>query len=177
MRHDSKSSIELLQLSPADWALWRSLRLRALEDAPNAFSSKLSDWQGQGDHESRWRDRLTKVPFNLVSYLDRSEAGMASATAPADGEVELISMWVAPFARGRGVGDALVAAVSSWATDKQACRITLKVFDHNRPAIGLYRRQGFTDYGTIGVTSSACPVERKMILELKSSSQNFVDRR
>jgi len=102
---------------------------------------------------------------------------MASATAPADGEVELISMWVAPFARGRGVGDALVAAVSSWATDKQACRITLKVFDHNRPAIGLYRRQGFTDYGTIGVTSSACPVERKMILELKSSSQNFVDRR
>jgi ribosomal protein S18 acetylase RimI-like enzyme len=110
--------IELARLGPDDWPLWRRLRLEALAEAPHAFSSKLSDWTGRGDHESRWRSRLGTVALNLACYLDRTEAGMASATAPADGEVELISMWVAPFARGRGVGDTgCIAATASWTTE------------------------------------------------------------
>jgi ribosomal protein S18 acetylase RimI-like enzyme len=101
------------------------VRLEALGQAPDAFSSKLADWQGEGDTESRWRTRLSAVPFNIVSYLDSTAAGMVSATAPEDGTIELISMWVAPFARGRSVGDALLAALKAWAEEQEAARIKL----------------------------------------------------
>ncbi|MHB8177165.1 MAG: GNAT family N-acetyltransferase [Vulcanimicrobiaceae bacterium] len=48
----------------------------------------------------------------MVAELGGVPAGMVSATSPDRlGTAELISMWVAPFARGRGVGDRLVDAV------------------------------------------------------------------
>lgn len=164
LRLESGLSIELVRVGPDDWTLWRGMRLEALREAPYAFSSKLADWQGEGDSEARWRARLSTVPFNLVSYLDRVEAGMVSATAPADDVVELISMWVAPFARGQGVGDALIMAGIGWAEDQRARRIALKVFNHNIRAIHLYRRHGFIDGGPIEGANSASPLERKMIL-------------
>jgi len=88
--------------------------LNALAEAPGAFGSKLADWQGQG--EARWRARLSTVPLNVVAYFAAIPAGMVSATATdQDGTIELISMWVAPFARGKGASDALIAAVIDWA--------------------------------------------------------------
>lgn len=46
-------------LTPDDWPIWRELRLAALAEAPQAFGSRLADWQGEGDREERWRDRLS----------------------------------------------------------------------------------------------------------------------
>jgi ribosomal protein S18 acetylase RimI-like enzyme len=69
---------------------------------------------------------------------------MASSYLQADGVVELISMWVAPFARGRGVGDTAVAAITSWANPRD---VVLSVKTDNHPAIALYQRHGFTDAG------------------------------
>jgi len=69
----------------------------------------------------RWRGRLSTVPLNLVAYLNGKPAGMISGTAAnQDGTIELISMWVAPFARGQGIGDSLVAAVIKWARGQRA---------------------------------------------------------
>src|SRR5579871_2075459 len=108
-------SVVLQILSPEDWRLFRALRLEALREAPYAFSTALAGWQGEGDAESRWRARLTDVPLNLVARYEGTPAGMASATAPTNGTSELISMWVAPHARGKGVASALIDAVVSWA--------------------------------------------------------------
>ena len=93
---------------------------RALADAPDAFESTLAEWTGDGDVEVRWRARLVSVPFNVVAARDGRPIGMASGTAPLDGEVQLISMWVAPENRGSGVGEALVEAVVLWAMDMDA---------------------------------------------------------
>jgi ribosomal protein S18 acetylase RimI-like enzyme len=140
--HENAGVIELRVLSADDWAAWRELRLASLGDAPGAFGATLADWAHEG--EQRWRQRLTDVPFNVLADLDGKPAGMVSGTAPdGGGEVELISMWVAPFARGRGVGDALVAAVVRWAEDRHARHVGLQVFDHNKHAMNLYRRNGF----------------------------------
>ncbi|MBD5657699.1 MAG: GNAT family N-acetyltransferase [Candidatus Eremiobacteraeota bacterium] len=66
----------------------------------------LADWHGVGDTEMRWRARLSTVRTNLVARSNGEPTGMASGTAAAHrgGTIEPISMWVAPFARGRGVG-------------------------------------------------------------------------
>ena len=105
--------IELRVLTPDDWRAWRQLRLAALAEAPYAFSSRLADWQGDGDREERWRARLEIAgSYNVVAVLDGEPAGMASGVPAGEGVAELISMWVSPAARGHGVGDHLVQAVA-----------------------------------------------------------------
>ena len=124
--------IALRSISADDWRAWREFRLEALREAPSAFGSTLAQWQGDGDTEARWRARLNDVPFNAIAEIDGTAAGIASGTALSpDGAVELISMWVAPFARGRGVGDALIDAV----------------VPQNAYAIALYSRHGFIPDG------------------------------
>jgi ribosomal protein S18 acetylase RimI-like enzyme len=67
-----------------------------------------------------------------------------------DGAAELISMWVSPAARGRGVGDRLVRAVEEWARQAGAGLLRLAVTEGNDSAITLYRRCGFADTGELG---------------------------
>jgi ribosomal protein S18 acetylase RimI-like enzyme len=144
--------IEVTVLTPDDWALWRDLRLRALTEAPEAFGSRLADWQGDGDREERWRRRLS-IPggHDVVGLLDGAAVGMATGV-PSDepGVVELISMWVSPVARGRGVGDALVGEIVRWATDAGATTLRLDVAEGNDPARLLYERHGFRMTGELG---------------------------
>jgi len=144
-----RTVIEVLELSPGEWRRWRELRLAALADAPAAFGSTLSEWTGAGDTGQRWRARLAAVALNVVLTLDDKPAGMVSATAPGrDGAIELISMWVSPFARGHGVGDAAIGRVLTWAHAEQGgAPVVLSVKTHNEPAIQLYQRHGFTDAG------------------------------
>jgi GNAT superfamily N-acetyltransferase len=170
MPQSSHDQINLRQIGVDDWPLWRKLRLQALEEAPYAFGSKLADWQGEGDTETRWRGRLSDVPLNIVAEWQKTAAGMASATAlDPDGAVELISMWVAPFARGRGVGDSLVNAVIEWAREQQASRVALALFGGNERALALYRRHGFVDCRDSLGGGSGTLTERKMMRDLRSA--------
>lgn len=129
-------------VTPDDWREWRTLRLEALRDAPYAFSATLADWQDAP--EERWRARLEGT-YNVVAELDGEPAGMATGF-PRDNAVELGTMWVAPHARGRGAGEALVRAILGWAGAKP---VTLRVADGNVAAQALYRRLGFTGEGRL----------------------------
>ncbi|WP_218019233.1 GNAT family N-acetyltransferase [Nocardia niwae] len=131
-------------LAPDDWRLWRRLRREALADAPAAFGSALADWSGSRDTEARWRARLTDIPFNVIVRWRGTPAGMAGAYVADIGTVELVSMWVAPFARGRGISDAAIGSVLQWAVGRD---VGLSVKADNQAAIRLYRRHGFADAG------------------------------
>jgi ribosomal protein S18 acetylase RimI-like enzyme len=151
--------ISLRRLGPEHWAQWRLLRLAALSEAPYAFGSTLAEWQGAG--EQRWRERLSDVPLNLVANLGDHPVGLASATTPERGEAELISMWACPEARGRGVGDALIAGVMGWAWGQGASSVGLDVRAANHRAIALYERNGFVDVGPATEEGGPYP-ERRM---------------
>lgn len=139
---------ELRVLTVEDWARWREVRLQALAEAPHAFRTTFAAWQHAT--EAQWRQRLTEVEYNLIAELDGRPAGMLSGMRPdAEGAVRLRSMWVAPFARGRGVGDALVGAVIRWAKEQGASGLVLDVMMDNESAIALYRRHGFVPDGTV----------------------------
>jgi ribosomal protein S18 acetylase RimI-like enzyme len=134
--------MEVQILRVDDWRLWRHLRLQALAESPDMYGSTLAERTGAGDTEDRWRQRFSAVPLNIVVHCDGVPAGIVGTYEQPGGTVELISMWVARAARGRGVGDAAVQAVLNWAGGRD---VVLSVKTHNRPAIALYERNGFVD--------------------------------
>ena len=136
--------MRIREVGPEDWRTWRDLRLAALATDPAAFGSRLADWADAG--EERWRARLAIPGLHLVAELD-GPAGMASGVPTDPATVELISMWVAPGARGRGVGDALVAGVIEHARASGADRVGLAVVADNVAALRLYLRHAFTFTG------------------------------
>ena len=160
--------VVLREVGEGDWVEWRALRLAALAEAPYAFSSTLAGWTGRGDIEARWRSRLADVPYNLVATVGEQAVGMVSCTQPVDGEAELISMWVAPDARGLGVGDTLIRAVGQWAAHQGATTLALSVRSANAHALTLYRRHGFVDAGPADSGVGDEP-ERRMRRRLASS--------
>ncbi|MCG7528396.1 GNAT family N-acetyltransferase [Streptomyces sp. OfavH-34-F] len=56
---------------------------------------------------------------------------------------------VAHWARGRGVGRALIRAACAAARAEGANRMTLRVLGHNAPARALYEAEGFTVEGVL----------------------------
>jgi GNAT superfamily N-acetyltransferase len=143
------SSFDIRILGPDDWAVWREVRLRSLADAPDAFGAKLADWQGVNDREDRWRTRFDNVAFTAVAVAhdERQVVGAVGAMHSSPGAIELVSMWVAPEARGTGVGEALIERVFGWAVSVSIGRVMLNVRRINRPAVALYQRAGFALVG------------------------------
>ncbi len=85
-----------------------------------------------------------------VLAVDGEETvGLVRAFAPSEDaeSAELVSMWVAPQARGHGVGRQLVAAVIDWARHRSADRVDLWVTETNDPARWLYESCGFVVTG------------------------------
>jgi GNAT superfamily N-acetyltransferase len=62
-------------------------------------------------------------------------------------EVQLVSLWVDPRARGRGVARALIRAVAGWAQCLGAGRVVLFVQEANAPGRALYLLAGFRPTG------------------------------
>ncbi|WP_104166879.1 GNAT family N-acetyltransferase [Cryobacterium sp. N22] len=140
-------SIELRAVSADDWRAWRSVWLAALTDSPGAFGSRLRDWADAPD--GRWRDRLSiagAIDLLAVDADGNAPVGMATGTPPQEreGRAELISMWVDPAVRGRGVATALITAIASWAESTGAASLALSVMPDNVAARRTYETNGFT---------------------------------
>jgi ribosomal protein S18 acetylase RimI-like enzyme len=142
---ESRARVEVHRIAVSDWPVFRQLRLAALAEAPQAFGTKLADWQGTGDSPDRWMQRLRAVPANFIAHLDGAAVGLASGALEAGGAAELISFWVAPGARGAGVSDALIDAVVAWAAAEGRHPLTLQVKIDNQHARAAYRRCGFRE--------------------------------
>jgi GNAT superfamily N-acetyltransferase len=134
------------EVSPDDWEVLRDVRLAALLDAPYAFGSTYA-------REARftprqWRERINHRGVTFLGYLPEvpEPAGLAGVYVK-DGSCDLISMWVRPSARGKGVGEALITAAADWARSRGHDAVFLWVTESNPPARLLYERCGFAPTG------------------------------
>ncbi|WP_299058250.1 GNAT family N-acetyltransferase [uncultured Nocardioides sp.] len=162
--------IRLDDIGAEDWQRWAVLRLAALADAPEAFGSRHADWVDAD--ERRWRTRFDtpRATFRLA-VLDGRDVGMVAVQPghpddPASSGWWLISMWVAPDARGRGVTDALVEDVASWTAAQGGDALLLHVREQNGRARAAYERLGFraVEGGTGKVEDPAAPPELRELL-------------
>ncbi len=130
------------QTAIADWQALRDSRLLALRDAPDAFASTYAREAAFGAAD--WQQRATR-DGSFIAFLPKAgPAGLAACYLAAPEVAELVGMFVRRPARGRGVGEALIDAVTGWARDKNAGTVHLWVTETNKHARRLYDRRGFT---------------------------------
>lgn len=137
--------------APGDASALRELRRRALTLHPEVYGSDVAEEQARPD--AFWTERATPTPLQAVFVAERDGVLGAMAGIRTDGRIktghlaELWGVFVAPEIRGRGVGDALVAACVAWSRERGLRRIRLEVLTSNAAATRLYLRHGFTVYG------------------------------
>src|SRR5947207_1108060 len=138
------------RLAPDEWRTYRDVRLRALADSPDAFSSTLLREQGYSD--DTWAARLASAAdfdLPLVAEDVGEFVGLAwGRIDPAEPDVSrLFQMWVAPSHRRRGAGRWLLDTVIRWANDAKVRWLDLGVTCGDTPAMRLYMRAGFVAVG------------------------------
>jgi ribosomal protein S18 acetylase RimI-like enzyme len=145
--------ISLERITPRNAMVLKEIRLRALQDAPSAFSSTYaqesqlsdSDWierarQWSGEHSIAYLAVDEAIPCGIVAaFLDPQD----------DTRAQLVSMWVEPSRRRRGIASLLVEAIMDWARGQSARTVRLIVTSNNDGAIRFYEHLGFTMIGCI----------------------------
>jgi ribosomal protein S18 acetylase RimI-like enzyme len=147
--------------------LFKSIRLAALKDSPTAFGSTFARESQLSDAD--WLQRATDWNSDRsVAYLAiddptardeprrtacgeprRTACGIAAAYLDEHDPrtAHLVSMWVAPTHRRRGVGRLLIDAINAWAQTKRATNLQLMVTNINKSAIDFYEQLGFAMTG------------------------------
>ncbi len=153
--------------------LLKDVRLRALRDAPSAFSSTYqkesmlsdADWaeraaQWSGDRSRTFLAKDTNAPCGIAAaYLDQENADLA----------HLVSMWVTPTHRRLGIGAALMQRIVDWARMQNIPRLTLLVTSNNDAAIRFYEHLGFAMTG-----KTTPPRQCSLIGRLRDDSGDYL---
>ena len=155
---ESDAAVTIRPIRPDEWRRWRETRLRMLRDDADFFATRYEDMVREPD--STWREWVAEAAAGEEKTLFVAEDGDAwlgvvgAFVRINSREVQLISMWVAPEARGRGVARDLIRAVASWTLGRGSARVVLFVQEANTPARQLYERAGFSLTGDLDPASA-----------------------
>lgn len=165
------STIQILPVNLDVLNEFKTTRLAALKDTPLAFGSTFA--RESTFTEDEWKSRIArgdgKLGVNFLAWENDKPCGIVAGFFEDEsaGVVHLVSMWVAPSHRRRGVGVMLVNEVIGWARQQRADRVRLLVTEINHSAIQFYERIGFEKSGRTEVyPNDPNIVEYEMIHEL-----------
>lgn len=141
------SDITVRSLGEDEWEQYRSVRLSALEESPDAFVASVEEERAYD--EDFWRTRMRRSQ-RLIAEQDGTAVGVASVgQARHEGErdnekvAELFGLWVAPSARGTGVATQLVQAGADAARQQGRSHLAYWVGVDNGRAVAFASGFGF----------------------------------
>jgi ribosomal protein S18 acetylase RimI-like enzyme len=143
--------ITIHPITTSNAELYKTVRLRALQDAPYAFGSTYGRESQFSDSE--WHTRVERMNGDrgtgFLAMDGETPCGLVGAFLDADdpAQAHLVSMWTAPAYRQHGIGRLLVNEVVKWAHSRAAHTLLLMVTSNNDAAIRFYERLGFTRTG------------------------------
>jgi len=141
----------LRRITPEMASHYKTVRLRALLDTPNAFGSTYLRESQFTDEE--WSKRAANLDgeraTGYLAFDSDRYCGIVGCFLDEDDprKADLVSMWVAPEYRRQGVGRLLIDAVQSWAADRGVKTLLLMVTSCNQDAVEFYMRIGFSMTG------------------------------
>lgn len=147
---DRQAAVLIRRIRASEGSLLRELRLRSLQDAPEAFgqtaseasTTRLIEW-----YRTAWRScRGDQRAWMLAQQGDRI-LGLVSGRHRSPTTLLLFSMWVAPDVRRSGVGRRLIEGLEGWARTWGGTETVLWVFHGNARALAFYESLGFEVLG------------------------------
>ena len=141
------SDAQIRRLEPADAALYREIRLEALQRNPEAFGST---FERESAQPLSWFEAAIGRADIFGAFLDGRLSGIAGYAAQESSKQAhkglLWAMYVRSTARKSGLGKILVAAVLDHARGRVEM-VQLTVVSENEAARRLYEAMGFVEYG------------------------------
>lgn len=153
--NNERLSVMISTLCNEQVPLYKALRLRALRDHPDAFMETPEAFEARSVEaiSERMRESQSCGGFTLIAqHPERGLVGTASlavGATPKDKHRGVVwGVYVAPEARGMGVGRLLLKDLINRASETSGLRnIHLSVVSSNQSAFRLYESLGFTEYG------------------------------
>ena len=167
-RAGDRAAAVVRRILPAEWALYRNIRLRSLSADPGAFCTTAEEESSKD--ESHW---IEKARFAASSDSEaiwlalRGEMAVGVAGIYLeDGAFHLCHVWVDPAFREADVGKELVSSAVTWAKNlRPGGQVKLEVNPAQQAAVRLYLKLGFKWTGMEeGMHCSTSQVIREMIL-------------
>ena len=156
-------------MQPDDWQTYRTVRLAALLDTPDAFGARYVDEAARtsAEWEAIVRERCASgMSEAWFAETDGNVVGLVGAfrSDPTQRRADLVSMWVDPAARGLGIARMLVDAVLGWALAADLTDVSLWVTRGNDAAQALYESMGFVVTGDHkALPSDPCKDEIRLV--------------
>lgn len=144
--------LEIRILTADDAEEFRTLRLRALREEPTAFGSSWEEENARPLEQTVARlqsDGITAFGgFDDAGKLAGMVRLLRQDGVKGEHKADIISMYVAPEARGRGMGKMLLeAAIAQARATPGIEQLLLAVNTTNTPARNLYLAMGFEPFG------------------------------
>jgi len=163
--------MDVLKLPVEHWDDYRALRLRALKEDPQAFSSAYAD--AVALPEEAWKKRLADAWNAERNWLLFARQGVdligmigAYIEDESSGAVTVVSVYVPKENRGAGVASRLMRELLLVLSDvpslKQA-RLRVNLTQH--AAVQLYRRFGFLRVGLEPSTTGAGQLVQQLLMQ------------
>ncbi len=147
-----KGTLILRDAVVTDADAFRDLRLQALRDHPEAYSSDLS--QFVDSPTAYWQGRLADLGNSgtlILAFHDGAAVGICGIYREASPKVQhtatIYAVYVQPAWRGLKLTEAMIHVCLDWARGHGVNVVKLAVVCGNTPAIRVYTRLGFTVYG------------------------------
>jgi GNAT superfamily N-acetyltransferase len=146
-----------------DWELWRTLRLQALRESPDAYGSTYA--REAEAPPSQWRERLERAgSVSVLAFAGDRPVAIGAGYPDLPGLLHVVAMWVHPSSRGSGAAHAVLRALEEWAADR-GLRLHLDVNAGNVPARRSYERYGFVATGeTRPLREGSAELVERMVL-------------
>ncbi len=145
------SELLIRRLTPADVAPYRALRLRALHEHAEAFTSSYEEESLRPESAAAQRLAETSSTRFWGAFVDGVLAGTVGLDfdqrLKARHKAMVIGMFVAPEFTRRGIARALIATLVRDARASQIELLILTVTDGNHGAQQLYLDTGFVSFG------------------------------
>jgi len=148
----TQGAVVIREASLADVEQFQALRLNALQDSPIAFSSDYQTTLNQT--KEYWQDRLKNDEYSILFLAEHDQhligmTGIMRGHSPkTQHSANIWGVYMRPEWRGFHIAQGLIDICCEWAKLHKVQIVKLAVVSTNESAIRLYKRSGFTVYGT-----------------------------
>lgn len=167
-------SVSIRRLLPDDWALVKTIRLKALQTNPGVFGGHYADEVAKSDDQ--WRAQMENRDCAVFGVFDDDAViGMTGIVIdrddPARKKAYLWGSWLAPEWRGKGISRLMYEARLAWAREHPTCeKLVVSHRASNLTSMRANQRYGFKQTHVVEKQWPDGGVEEDIFYELRVKS-------